>query len=50
MNVRNLAMLVNNEIIRGVPKIKGEDKIICGDIQVKVQHKKGSKYIIKINT
>ncbi|KAG7559347.1 Nucleic acid-binding OB-fold [Arabidopsis thaliana x Arabidopsis arenosa] len=44
MNTRNLATLVDKEIIRGVPKLKDEDKMICGPCnqgkQVKVQHKK----------
>ncbi|KAG7584165.1 GAG-pre-integrase domain [Arabidopsis suecica] len=44
MNTRNLATLVDKEIIRGVPKLKVEDKMICGPCnqgkQVKVQHKK----------
>ncbi|XP_010457015.1 PREDICTED: uncharacterized protein LOC104738554 [Camelina sativa] len=44
MNTRNLATLVNKEIIRGVPKLKGEDNMVCGPCnqgkQVKIQHKK----------
>ncbi|XP_010412595.1 PREDICTED: uncharacterized protein LOC104698916 [Camelina sativa] len=30
MNVRNLTTLVNKEIIRGVPKLKGEENMVCG--------------------
>ncbi|XP_019093239.1 PREDICTED: uncharacterized protein LOC109129445 [Camelina sativa] len=44
MNTRNLATLVNKEIIRGVPKLKGENNMVCGPCnqgkQVKIQHKK----------
>ncbi|CAA7042425.1 unnamed protein product [Microthlaspi erraticum] len=30
MNVRHLTTLVNKEIVRGVPKLKGCEKIVCG--------------------
>ncbi|CAA7051603.1 unnamed protein product [Microthlaspi erraticum] len=44
MNIRHLTTLVNKEIVRGVPKLKGCEKIVCGPCnqgkQVKVQHKK----------
>ncbi|XP_010418802.1 PREDICTED: uncharacterized protein LOC104704403 [Camelina sativa] len=44
MNTRNFTTLVNKEIIRGVPKLKGEDNMVCGpcnqEKQVKIQHKK----------
>ncbi|XP_024009305.1 uncharacterized protein LOC112084409 [Eutrema salsugineum] len=44
MNVRSLANLVDKEIVRGVPKVKGVDKSVCGPCtqgkQVKVQHKR----------
>ncbi|CAA7043508.1 unnamed protein product [Microthlaspi erraticum] len=44
MNVRHLTDLVNKEIVRGVPKLKGTEKLVCGPCnqgkQIKVQHKK----------
>ncbi|XP_024011253.1 uncharacterized protein LOC112086523 [Eutrema salsugineum] len=44
MNIRNLNDLISKESIRGVPKIKGGDKFVCGACnqgkQVKVQHKR----------
>lgn len=47
INIRNLTTLVNKEIIRGVPQLKGEDKMICGPCnqgkQVKIQLQKGSR-------
>ncbi|CAA7051987.1 unnamed protein product [Microthlaspi erraticum] len=46
LNIRHLTTLVNKEIVRGVPKLKGCEKIVCGlcnqGKQVKVQHKKVS--------
>lgn len=43
MNVRNLSTLVKNDIVRGIPKLKGESvEVVCGPCkkgkQVKVQH------------
>ncbi|XP_056855389.1 uncharacterized protein LOC108838558, partial [Raphanus sativus] len=44
MNFRNLTNLVCNDLVRGVPKLKIDDKIVCGACnegkQVKIQHKK----------
>ncbi|XP_024010096.1 uncharacterized protein LOC112085206 [Eutrema salsugineum] len=44
MNVRSLANLVDKEIVRGVPRVKGVDKSVCGPCtqgkQVKIQHKR----------
>ena len=46
MNVRNMTNLVHKDLIRGVPKLRIDDKLVCGACnqgkQVKVQHKKVS--------
>lgn len=44
MNVRNMTNKVHKDMVRGVPKLKIDDKLVCGAFnqgkQVKVQHKK----------
>ena len=43
-NVRNMTNLVHNDLVRGVPKLRFDGKMVCGACnqgkQVKVQHKK----------
>ena len=42
MNVRNMTNLVHKDLVRGVPKLRFDDKMACGacnqEKQVKVQH------------
>ena len=44
MNVRDMTNLVHKDLVRGVPKLRIDDKPVCGACnqgkQVKVQHKK----------
>ncbi|KAL0715908.1 hypothetical protein Bca4012_065230 [Brassica carinata] len=44
MNIRNMTNQIHKDMIRGVPKLKIDDKMVCGACnegkQVKVQHKK----------
>lgn len=44
MNFRNMKNLVHKDIVRGVPKLKIGDKMVCGACnegkQVKIQHMK----------
>ena len=44
MNIRNMTNLVHKDLVRGVPKLRFDDKMVCGACnqgkQVKVQHKK----------
>ena len=44
MNFRNMMNLVYNDMVRGVPKLKIDDKMVCGACnegkQVKIQHMK----------
>ena len=47
MNYRDLIHIANKDLVRGIPKLNGQPKSLCGecmkDKQVKTAHKKDSR-------
>ena len=50
INYRDLMHLVNSEKVRGIPKLSGEPKLICGEYMKGKQMKNSHKKVKKIRT
>ena len=50
INYRDLVHIVNNDRVRGIPKLSGQPKPICGECMKGKQKKSTNKNVNNINT